>query len=345
MAPIWSGNVDHEDVVVKCVRAYVDEFRKNPMEPTLQHISKIVGCSRNLVKAHLATAVRDHLLSLVVRLPKEQELSRAVQNEYQITEAVVTSPSTDWHSQHAIRAALAPESMRYLERCALRISESGGRHIRVGFDGGQTLHQAVREVTCSTWPALKYELVPLVFGPLEGSKWSATVVANILASKIEAAGLDVIVQDAFQVETDWKYPQESDTVRFVVTPVDKRVVADLDLLLVGIGSQRSGLYQREVLSQSNRRGGLPEHFGDTLNLAFDRHGNPLPSEARSRAVVLNLGDLNSLAIGRSTLVAGVAGGHEKLEAIRVTVQRRYVSVLITDSMTAGALVRRPTHGG
>jgi len=341
LVPIWTDVANETDVVMRCAEAFAKAFDTNPMEPQLRAIAQKVGCSRNAVRNHLAEAKRRGMLSLNLKLPKKKRLSDELAQVYGLAEAVVTLMPTRWNDQDSIRSALATEAMRYFERLCIRLIQTNENRklLRVGIDGGRTLDEAVREALFSRLPKIQYELVPLVFGPLAGSQFTASVVANVLASKLEAFGADAVVQDAFKVRPEWTNGNgRQKEARFAVEISSKTGITPLDLLFVGIGSPEAGLLQRELLRLPRSQRTAMTFYGDILNLAFDQNGRELKSINRSRAALLTLKDLQRLSSSPSTLVIGVAGGKEKVNAIRTVLRCRYISVLITDQATAGALL-------
>ena len=66
---------------------------------------------------------------------------------------------------------------------------------------------------------------------------------------------------------------------------------------------------------------------------FDADGQPVPSDLDDRTIGITLEELR--AVPR---VVGIAGGAEKVDAIRAALRGRLVDVLITDAGTAEALV-------
>ena len=339
LTPIAERLGRSDDIVVRCARAFASAFAENPARPRLTAIAKAAGCSRNSVRNYLVEAQRRGILALVLRLPKDETLSDRLAKRYQLAEAVVTLTPTTWSDQASVRAALAAEAVWYLERVCRRIEGLRGKDavLRVGIDGGLTLYKAAHEPGPLVLPALRYELVPLVFGPLEGTSYTATVVANVLASKLEALGSTVRVCDPFIIRRDSGAPAAPEGRLRLSLEMDTHAAAELDLLFVGIGSEKAGLFQREMQLLGKRQ--RPRrHFGDILSLGFDRNGRELSFGRGTRAVLLNLEQLKRLSASQTSLVVAVAGGEAKVDAIRVVLEQGYASVLITDSATAAALV-------
>jgi len=75
--------------------------------------------------------------------------------------------------------------------------------------------------------------------------------------------------------------------------------------------------------------------GDILGHFFDLQGRPVPAAVDSRIIGLSLDQLRAIP----TTIA-VAGGLEKTEAILGALRGHYVTVLITDTQTAQAVLQR-----
>lgn len=345
LTPIIRNSGEVDNVVVNCAREFARAFDENPCNPTLRTIAAAVGCSRNAVKRYLREAQKSNLLALTLHLPKEKTLSRNLAEKYGLAEAVVSLTPANWGDPDSVRAALAPEVMRYLERACIGLAELKGQQstVRIGVDGGLTLYQAVRDTTTHQFPTkLKYELVPLTFGPLEGSKYTATVVANLLASRLETLGLGVQVQDAFAVKTEalriGGRVRDSRKVHFTIEIPDRAAVSRLDIFVAGIGSHRAGSFRHELRLSRVKGRATQEHIGDITCLPFNHDGDPVESLSWGQKTLLNLGELQKLASSPTALVIGAAGGIDKIDAIRIILKRRYISVLITDPETALALI-------
>ena len=110
-----------------------------------------------------------------------------------------------------------------------------------------------------------------------------------------------------------------------------------DIAFVGIGAPRQesilvregSIVKWEELEALKARGAV----GD-LNLRyFDAQGHEISSELDDRVVGLSLEDFR-----RIPHVVGLAGGADKLEAIRGALQGKLVDVLVTDHVTAQRLL-------
>jgi DNA-binding transcriptional regulator LsrR (DeoR family) len=79
-----------------------------------------------------------------------------------------------------------------------------------------------------------------------------------------------------------------------------------------------------------------EAVGDVALRFFDADGRPVPTSLDGRIVGVDLDTL-----GGVDCVVGVAGGPEKLAAIRAALRGGHVDVLVTDERTARALTENP----
>ena len=345
-----------EDAVVRCARAHAAACALSLAEPTLSGIAKAARCSRNSVRGYLDEAVRRGYIELRLNLPKNQKLSWDLKQMYGLDRAIIPHTQTRWHDQESIRAALALELVRCFETLCQDINKERPpvSTIRIGIDGGQTLstrdvvprhqqrtttslyHSFAQHANHLRLPPLTYEIVPLLFGPLEGSRYSASVIAALMAAKLELAELRVAVKDTFKISKKRLeiVGEHRRRIELLVDMPKDAIAPELNIVLVGLGSPRAGLMKREL----ELAGGNKSHFGDICNLGYDANGRPVDALSRARAVLLSLRDLQTLTTKAATPVVVAAGGRDKVEAIHVALKCHYVSILITDEETAQYLL-------
>lgn len=112
----------------------------------------------------------------------------------------------------------------------------------------------------------------------------------------------------------------------------------LDLALVGIGSMEpskmlshsGNFFAARELAELRKSGAI----GDICFRFYDAEGKPVKSPLVKRVIGIDLVTLRSCK-----RVVGVAGGSEKVKAIRGALRGGYVDVLITDQHTATALTK------
>jgi DNA-binding transcriptional regulator LsrR (DeoR family) len=114
------------------------------------------------------------------------------------------------------------------------------------------------------------------------------------------------------------------------------LAAEAHLKLVGIGTVKpdaqlvsSGMIERAEIAQVKEEGGV----GEILGHFFDAKGRALETPLTQRTLAL---ELSALKGGRTV---AIAGGQEKIAAIRAVLASGYLSGLITDERSALSLLR------
>ena len=109
-----------------------------------------------------------------------------------------------------------------------------------------------------------------------------------------------------------------------------------DMSVVGIGAAiegatvlRNGILNEGELTVLKMQGAV----GDILNHFIDKDGNLIQTEIEDRVISTDLDKLHQLKN-----VVGVAGGKDKITAIKAVLNGGYLNVLITDSDTAAELL-------
>lgn len=109
-----------------------------------------------------------------------------------------------------------------------------------------------------------------------------------------------------------------------------------DMSVVGIGAAvegatvlRNGIIRESELAILKMQGSV----GDVLNHFYDSEGNPITTEIENRTISTDIEKLRTMKN-----VVGVAGGSEKIAAIKAVLRGGYLNVLVTDSKTAEELL-------
>ena len=109
-----------------------------------------------------------------------------------------------------------------------------------------------------------------------------------------------------------------------------------DMSVVGIGAAvegatvlRNGIIRESELAILKMQGSV----GDVLNHFYDSEGNPITTEIENRTISTDIEKLRTMKN-----VVGVAGGSEKVAAIKAVLRGGYLNVLVTDSKTAEGLL-------
>jgi len=123
-----------------------------------------------------------------------------------------------------------------------------------------------------------------------------------------------------------------------------QVARAADLAFVGIGAPRresilvreGSIVRWDELQELMGRGAV----GDVNLRYFDRHGREISSDLDDRVVGLTLEEFRQIPH-----VVGLAGGADKLEAVRAALAGRLLDVLVTDHVTAGKLLENAGQPG
>ena len=294
-------------------RYYIDDRQKN-------EIAAEMGISRFKVARLIEDAKASGIVHITIKMPADVDLDLGEQlvKSFQIQRAIVARNAD--HHPAAIRAVLGSAAAAYL-------STAIGDEDVMGISWGSTLTSTVDAIQTLA-PA---QIVQLVGGVQAGAMEASGVeLVRRLAEKsrgrafpLHAPLLVRTREMAAELRND---PSLAETIgRF----------PRLTKALVGIGSwapPRSSLYQE--FDPSDRTSlSIDGAIGDICTQVFDEHGEALDSPVLTRAVGISLDELRR--IGE---VIAVAGGPDKIQAIRAVLRSGVVNTLITDAPTATALL-------
>lgn len=116
------------------------------------------------------------------------------------------------------------------------------------------------------------------------------------------------------------------------------IAAKADVAIVGIGGPintstilESGYFGENEINELNREGAI----GDICSRFFDINGNICErAEINNRIIAISLEQLKQIK-----RVVGVAGGKNKIQAIKSAVKGGYINILVTDTVTAEELLK------
>jgi len=313
-----ANDLEFKRLLYKLAKAYYDDGL------TQQQIGERFGLSRIRVSRLLRAARDERIVQISIAPPQESntEIERRLEEVYGLKEALVVTCSG--HDTSAIVSQLGPVAAARLARC-LQGSEV------VALSWGTAVLSVVNAL-----PPMDLANVRVVqflggLGELEAETHGAELarrMAQALGAKprlIHAPGIvkDTIVRDALVMD-----PQVTDTLE---------LAGRADVALVGIGVLAGGstlLVGGNTLTQEEVRD-LKAHgvVGDIALQFFDADGRKVDHPINHRIVGT---DLES--IKRISRVIGVAGGAEKLQAIRAALRGGLINVLVTDDRTAAQLL-------
>ncbi|SHE97662.1 DNA-binding transcriptional regulator LsrR, DeoR family [Thermoanaerobacter uzonensis DSM 18761] len=116
------------------------------------------------------------------------------------------------------------------------------------------------------------------------------------------------------------------------------IAAKADVAIVGIGGPintstilESGYFGENEINELNREGAI----GDICSRFFDINGNICErAEINNRIIGISLEQLKQIK-----RVVGVAGGKNKIQAIKSALKGGYINILVTDTVTAEELLK------
>jgi DNA-binding transcriptional regulator LsrR (DeoR family) len=291
---------------------------------TQQQIGKQFGISRIKV-SRLLQAARDERVVQITITPLQgsnTEIEHRLETQYGLREALVVTCSADQTD------TIVNELGRVAASCLVRCLQS--REV-VAISWGTAVLSVVNALPPMDFPDVRVVQLLGGLGELEAQTHGADLarrMAQALGAKprlIHAPGIvkDKTVRDALALD-----PQVADTLA---------LAAQADVALVGIGALEPGstlLSSRNTLSADEITDLRARRVaGDIALQFFDEDGQRMHHPIDDRIVGTDLERIRK--IGR---VIGVAGGAEKLRAIRAALRGRLVNVLVTDLQTAQRLL-------
>ncbi|WP_337270132.1 sugar-binding transcriptional regulator [Oryzifoliimicrobium ureilyticus] len=212
----------------------------------------------------------------------------------------------------------------------LQLEIEGGQSSLIGIGHGRTLSAAV-----SSMPkvdASKVRFVSLLGGVTRNYRANPHDVMHRLTERTGGA--------AFVMPVPF-FANSAEDREILIAQRGVREVFDLasraDTMLVGIGTTElsaqlvaSQMIEASEISEVREAGGV----GEMLGHFFDRDGKPIETSLSARTLSP---DLSVLRAGR---IIAIAGGDDKLAAIRSVLRSGFLSGLITDERTAERLTRQ-----
>ncbi len=305
-------------LLYRVAKAYYDDGL------TQQQIAERFGLSRVKVSRLLRAAREERVVQITIAPPQESnaEIERRLEDKYGLKEALVVTCSGD--DTHTIVGELGPVAAACLAR-GLQGNEV------VALSWGTAVLSVVSALPALDLPDVRVVQLLGGLGELEAETHGAELarrMAQTLGAKprlIHAPGIvkDKVVRDALVMD-----PQVADTLD---------LAGQADVALVGIGALEPGstlLTGGNTLTDAEV-GDLKAHgvVGDIALQFFDQDGHTVSHPINDRIIGTDIEKIR-----RIRRVIGVAGGVEKIRAIRAALRGGFVNVLVTDDQTAARLL-------
>lgn len=308
--------IDDPRLMIKVCDLYYNQ------EASQQQISKQLGLSRPTVARLLASAREQKIVE--IRIPgldtiEYWELEQKLEQQYGLREVLVVDSGD---SEEDLETALGSAAAGYLQY----MIKDGDI---VGVSMGSTLYHMVSMLTNPKAEQLTF--VPLIGGM---GRLRTELHANSLAENMARFydGMFVPLHAPARVSSrqirDELMREES-----ILSVIG--LFARLDVALVGIGypNERSAIQATGYFKENEMESLIKRNVAGELCMQFyDGNGDTAPFHSDNNVVGIDIHRLKK--VPRSV---GIAGGLEKLPAIRGAIQGRYINTLITDVRCASAL--------
>ncbi|MBT2723308.1 sugar-binding transcriptional regulator [Bacillus sp. ISL-46] len=303
-------------ILVKIAEMYYEEGA------TQSQIADEIGVSRSLISKYLAKAKELGIVEVIIHdetIHPYRQLEGKIERLYGLRE-VMCIPSLGNESS---KSRLGAAASKYL----LRVIRDGQT---IGVSSGTTLHEVAEAMsTNQQFPSVTF--VPLVGGM--GNE-RVDIHANTLVAKF--AG---VLQAQYKllhapVMVDSKEAKEIFMRQTSIQDIFD-LAAKANIAIVGIGGtpEHSTMVKSYLGQETQEYFNQTDVVGDICYNFINNNGDTSSNSWNEQVISLKLEQLRDIP-----LVIGVACGLEKVQAIKAALEGKLVHVLITDELTAKALL-------
>ncbi|ECI3443154.1 sugar-binding transcriptional regulator [Salmonella enterica subsp. houtenae] len=310
---------DEQRLLVKIATLYYLEGRKQ------SDIAQLLSLSQSFVSRAITRCQKDGVVKISVVQPSNifLNLEKGIEDMYGIKQAIVVDVE-EGASDFAIKRAIGSAAAHYLET-RLRPKDLVGVS-----SWSSTIRAMVDEVHAQNLKASG--VIQLLGGVGPNGNVQATILTQTLAQQLNCeAGL--LPSQSIEGSVDEKKRlMASKDVADVVSRFD-----DIDIAIVGIGilepshllKTSGNYYNEEMLQVLADRGAV----GDICLHYYDAQGHAVLEEHEDPVIGMELEKVK-----KCPNVVALAGGSDKVGAIKGAMAGGYIDVLITDYPTARRLV-------
>lgn len=307
--------INESDIVKVCLLYYQEN-------KTQEEISGLMGISRFKISRLLSQAKKEGVISIRINDPMgnigETEIELA--KKFRLKEAVIVRRSqlvgkTDL-------AQIGETGARYLTRIIDKI-----KVLSVAW--GITLRHVVNSMEATKTEDLTVVQLTGSMGVIGGT--DTNMLTMMLSEKLSAKSLllqaPLLVRDEKTKNAFLREGKIAETLAMAKT-------ADMALLGIGLANQEGALYRAGLLrGKDYDEAAVKGAVGALCGRLYDICGKPCIVDWDKRVIGLTLEELRKVKHK-----VGIAGGHEKLDAIVGALRGRFLDVLITDEGTAQSLL-------
>jgi deoxyribonucleoside regulator len=288
-----------------------------------QEIAQSLGLSRQKVSRLLKEARALGIVHIHISDPfaADPALEQELKDTFGLRDVVLTAG--DGLTNAALRQRLGVAAATYL-------SQAVPDKALVGVGWGRTLYQVISALEQERQANI--HTIPLIGGI---GQLSPSFQVNDLARRLaEVFGgtWRALYAPAFTEDLEaWRVLTRLEEVQQV-----RRLWSQVDLAIVGIGQfemqQMAAMFFADSLSrQSLARFEAAGAVGDICGRFYDVRGRPIDSDNGVLGITLE-------EVANLKTVIGIAGGTEKVAALLGAIRGGYLSVLVTDTVTARAIL-------
>lgn len=290
-----------------------------------QQITEELGISRPTVSRLLASSLEQGIVKIQVSnldMVKHWKLEEQLKERYHLKDVMIVDSGC---CESQMKEQLGDAAARYLR---YQIKDGS----MIGVSMGSTIHEVVSQIKENT--AENVTFVPLIGGM---GQLRMELHANSLAEKLSRKyeGHFIPLQAPARVSSSLvrkELMKEEGVARAL--QYGERV----ELAIVGIGYpnenssiKATGYFKENEIESLKER----EVAGEICMQFYDMDGSTAPYKNDNNVIGMELSKLQKIACS-----VGIAGGIEKVQAIRGAIAGRYINALITDYDCAKALLEQ-----
>ncbi len=310
---------DEQRLLVKIATLYYLEGRKQ------SDIAQLLSLSQSFISRALTRCQKEGVVKISVVQPSNifLNLEKGIEERYGIKQAIVVDTEDD-ASDHTIKRAIGSAAAHYLET-RLRPKDFIGVS-----SWSSTIRAMVDEVHAQNLKASG--VIQLLGGVGPNGNVQATILTQTLAQHLNCEAWLLPSHRIDGSVEDKKRLVASQDVADVIARFD-----DVDIAIVGIGilepsqllKTSGNYYHEDMLQVLADRGAV----GDICLHYYDKHGQPVLQDDEDPVIGMALDKIK-----KCPNVVALAGGKDKVAAIKGAMQGGYIDVLITDFPTARMLI-------
>lgn len=294
---------------------------------TQAQIAQKLGVSRPVISKLLQRAKDEGIVKIYIKDESVHtvELERQLEQYFGLSDAVVVP--NNGLSEEMAKREVGQAGASYISNNIKDVKS-------IGISWGETLAHLVQE-----YPYERREDVTVV--PLEGGmgvkqvQIHANQLANDLAKKLQSTCTYLYAPAIVETEELKERLMGMEDVQTVL-----EIGRNVDVALIGIGNpyanstlMRLGYLQEHDLTQLREVGTI----GDIGFRFFDENGVPINDSLNTKVIGITLAEFQKI----KKVIAVVEGQH-KVESILGALKGKFIDVLITDELTASAIIKKMT---